>query len=126
MSSWTLEEVLGNILFEAPFYISGNVYIYMALISDKVLSNEELQRGLKRRLESSCCCIEPGFGSQHLHWSSQPPITPGPGDPNPLLDSTGTVTQGAHTYIQEKDSVHKKIESEPPLRRLNLGWWLRE
>lgn len=47
MSSWALEEVLGNILFEAPFHISGNLYICVALFSNKVFSTTILQRGVK-------------------------------------------------------------------------------
>lgn len=39
---------------------------------------------------TGCSCIEPRFGSQDPHGSTQPSATPVPGDLTPLLVSTGT------------------------------------
>lgn len=59
--------------------------------------------GLERRVSR-----EPGFGSCHLHGSSQLSITLVPGDAYPLLTSARSCICVVHVYTQEHTHTHKK------------------
>lgn len=60
----------------------------------------ELEGWLRVR-STDCSCTGPGFSSQHLHSSSEPPLTPAAEDVMPSSGLKGLLhIHGTHTFIQ--------------------------